>query len=327
LLSKASTTTTVTTTTGPPTTTTTTTRVDLHICTGRIPNNNNNHNNYDHTTAPTTTTDSIPTETSASASHSSIISSASSSSSLCCRHQSTHHHPIPTAANRNGSCGVTGTPSNGGHEQQRQQPVVDARVMTTTSKRMRIPEQYHRITVDGLALPFPFSKKVNCTISKKVSRTTNNNERQQQQNHDGCYDDNDDEGWGITNDDEHTFILLFIGDDTSRPFSNIVFRLLSETHSRYRPTSIWTWSPTNQTLCTNVLQPFFAKSDRKFSSNEVLLSGAVATDRSANERAVNRLKASGRIAGGIHQSQDLECASDIWIAWGFQCNFMYKPVL
>jgi hypothetical protein len=198
--------------------------------------------------------------------------------------------------------------------------------------------------VDGIALPFPFSKKVNCTISKKVSCTTNNNEQQQQQNHDCCYNDNDDEGWGITNndddDDEHTFILLFIGDDTSRPFSNIVFRLLSETHSRYRPTSIWTWSPTDQTLCTNVLQPFFAKSDRKFSSNEVLLSGAVATDRSANERAVNRLKAksaneravnrlkaSGRIARGIHQRQDLERAADMWIAWGFQCNFMFKPVL
>jgi hypothetical protein len=38
-----------------------------------------------------------------------------------------------------------------------------------------------------------------------------------------------------------------------------------------------------------LLQPLFAKSDRKFTSNEVLLSGAVATDRSANERAVNRL--------------------------------------
>jgi hypothetical protein len=76
-----------------------------------------------------------------------------------------------------------------------------------------------------------------------------------------------------------------------------------------------------------LLQPFFAKSDRKFSSNEVLFSGAVATDRSANERAVNRLKASGRIAGGIHQSQDLDRAADMWIAWGFQCNFMFKPVL
>ena len=76
-----------------------------------------------------------------------------------------------------------------------------------------------------------------------------------------------------------------------------------------------------------LLQPFFAKSDRKFSSREVLLSGAVASDRSGNERAVRRLKSSELIARGIHQKHDLGRFSDLWIAWGFQCNFMFKPVL
>ena len=76
-----------------------------------------------------------------------------------------------------------------------------------------------------------------------------------------------------------------------------------------------------------LLQPFFAKSDRKFLSWEVLLSGAVAHDRSGNERAVNRMKASGMIARGIHQKQDLARTADLWIVWGFQCNFMFKPVL
>ena len=76
-----------------------------------------------------------------------------------------------------------------------------------------------------------------------------------------------------------------------------------------------------------MLQPFFAKSDRKFNSREVLLSGAVASDRSANERAVNRMKESGMIARGIHQTQDLVRSADVWLAWGFQCNFMFKPVL
>jgi hypothetical protein len=33
-----------------------------------------------------------------------------------------------------------------------------------------------------------------------------------------------------------------------------------------------------------LLQPFFARSNRKFSSREVLLSGAVAIDRSDNDR-------------------------------------------
>jgi hypothetical protein len=76
-----------------------------------------------------------------------------------------------------------------------------------------------------------------------------------------------------------------------------------------------------------LLQPFFAKSDRKFSSREVLLSGAIASDRSVNERAVKRMKESGMIARGIHQCQDLVQSADLWLAWGFQCNFMFKPVL
>jgi len=76
-----------------------------------------------------------------------------------------------------------------------------------------------------------------------------------------------------------------------------------------------------------LLQPFFARSDRKFSSREVLLSGAVASDRSGNERAVNCLKSSGMIARGIHQTQDLSRFADVWKAYGFQCNFMYNPVL
>ena len=76
-----------------------------------------------------------------------------------------------------------------------------------------------------------------------------------------------------------------------------------------------------------LLQPFFAKSDRKFTSKEVLLSAAVATDRSANERAVRIMKCSGMLRRGIHHRQNLKQVADLWLAWGFQCNFMYKPVL
>jgi hypothetical protein len=76
-----------------------------------------------------------------------------------------------------------------------------------------------------------------------------------------------------------------------------------------------------------LLQPFFAKSDRKFSSEEVLQSAAVASDRSANERAVRVMKRSGLFTDGIHQKQNLEMMDDMWLAWGFQSNFMYKPVL
>ena len=76
-----------------------------------------------------------------------------------------------------------------------------------------------------------------------------------------------------------------------------------------------------------LLQPFFAKSDRKFTSKEVLLSAAVATDRSGNERAVRAMKRSEFIRRGIHQKQKLDQFADFWLAWGFQVNFMYKPVL
>jgi hypothetical protein len=76
-----------------------------------------------------------------------------------------------------------------------------------------------------------------------------------------------------------------------------------------------------------LLQPFFAKSDRKFSSEEILQSAAVASDRSANERAVRVMKRSGVFTDGIHPRQNLEMMDDMWLAWGFQSNFMYKPVL
>ena len=72
---------------------------------------------------------------------------------------------------------------------------------------------------------------------------------------------------------------------------------------------------------------FFARSDRKFTSKEVTLSGAVASDRSANERAVNRLKLAKTISKGIHPKEDLEDFSEHWITWGFTCNFMWDPVL
>jgi hypothetical protein len=76
-----------------------------------------------------------------------------------------------------------------------------------------------------------------------------------------------------------------------------------------------------------LLQPFFAKSDRKFNSREVLVSGAVASHRSANERAVERMKESRLVCRGIHERVNLTTVADVWLAWGFQSNFMFEPVL
>jgi hypothetical protein len=110
----------------------------------------------------------------------------------------------------------------------------------------------------------------------------------------------------------------FQKNDTSSdlPFTNILDK-------GYRSV-LAAWRAGGQLL----LQPFFAKSDRKFSSDEVLHSAAVAADRAANERAVRRMKECGMIGSrGIHPRESLEMWADIWLAWGFQCNFMYEPVL
>ena len=72
----------------------------------------------------------------------------------------------------------------------------------------------------------------------------------------------------------------------------------------------------------------FAKSDRKFNSREVLISGAVASHQSGNERAVvERMKESNFVCRGIHHRVNFDTVADVWLAWGFQCNFMFEPVL
>uniref|UniRef100_A0A7S4NEM8 DDE Tnp4 domain-containing protein n=1 Tax=Odontella aurita TaxID=265563 RepID=A0A7S4NEM8_9STRA len=76
-----------------------------------------------------------------------------------------------------------------------------------------------------------------------------------------------------------------------------------------------------------VLQPAYKKSERKFTSAEVLLSAAVAADRSGNERAVNVAKRCFILGKGIDPSHRLDEIDDIWLVWGFQANFMFASVL
>jgi hypothetical protein len=74
-------------------------------------------------------------------------------------------------------------------------------------------------------------------------------------------------------------------------------------------------------------QPAFAKSDRKFNTCEVNRSSKVASDRSGNERAVNVAKRAGVLKRGLRPNESPDVIADVRIAWGFQANFMYKPVL
>lgn len=77
------------------------------------------------------------------------------------------------------------------------------------------------------------------------------------------------------------------------------------------------------------LQPDFAESDRQFSRESTLHSAAVAVVRSSNERAVKLMKHSYLFAHGfaLKPRQDPRVVADLWLAWGFQINFMYAPVL
>ena len=46
-----------------------------------------------------------------------------------------------------------------------------------------------------------------------------------------------------------------------------------------------------------------------------------------NLQKVGSCKFSGYLKRGLHQCQDINEFADIWLAWPFQVNFMYKPVL
>ena len=76
-----------------------------------------------------------------------------------------------------------------------------------------------------------------------------------------------------------------------------------------------------------VIQPIFARSDRKFTGRETIHSASVATDRSGNERAVNRCKLSGFIKRGLQKNGNPKLLNNAWLAWSFQTNFMYCSVL
>jgi len=74
-----------------------------------------------------------------------------------------------------------------------------------------------------------------------------------------------------------------------------------------------------------VLQPFYARDDRKYNRHELLHSAAVAAVRSGNERSVRQMKTSWMVKLGCWiQGWDFDVLADLWLAWGFRVNFMYQ---
>ena len=76
-----------------------------------------------------------------------------------------------------------------------------------------------------------------------------------------------------------------------------------------------------------VLQPDWAESDRRFNRTETLGSASVASDRGGNERSVNVSKRAGYISRGFQPNMCPVRMNKAWRTWGFQTNFMFKPVL
>ena len=75
-------------------------------------------------------------------------------------------------------------------------------------------------------------------------------------------------------------------------------------------------------------QPAFLKSDERYGSYAVLRTASVAYTRSGNERSVKHLKHSWTISKGFKEfpNINLDIVADLWLARGFQINFMYEPV-
>ena len=76
-----------------------------------------------------------------------------------------------------------------------------------------------------------------------------------------------------------------------------------------------------------LLQPTFHRTDQKITSRNLLTSATIASDRGGNERAVRVCKYSNLIKRKLHKNSDPAVFNECWLAWSFQVNFMYRPVL
>jgi DDE superfamily endonuclease len=75
-----------------------------------------------------------------------------------------------------------------------------------------------------------------------------------------------------------------------------------------------------------ILQPPFMKSDKRFTTEQVLEAAAIATIRSANERAVSRIKECEYVKKGLREGENVERVCAVFLTFGFQVNFMFYPV-
>ena len=76
-------------------------------------------------------------------------------------------------------------------------------------------------------------------------------------------------------------------------------------------TSYAAWNVGKQT----VIQPPFARSDKRFTGRQTIYSGLIAHDRSGNERGVNVSKRSGLIKRGFQEWMSAKRFNIAWLTW------------
>jgi hypothetical protein len=76
------------------------------------------------------------------------------------------------------------------------------------------------------------------------------------------------------------------------------------------------------------VQPKFWKNGKQFKRNQTLHTACVAVVRAGNERAASRAKVPWLLKRGtVDQLWDVGMFADVWLAWGFQINFVCDTVL
>jgi hypothetical protein len=111
--------------------------------------------------------------------------------------------------------------------------------------------------------------------------------------------------------------MMFVRDDLvfqDIPFTNITYKGFRVTADCFRVGG------------QRVLQPPFMKSDKRFTTEQTVEAAAIATIRSANERAVNRIKECEYIKKGLREAENVERVSAVFLTFGYQTNFMFYPV-
>jgi DDE superfamily endonuclease len=114
---------------------------------------------------------------------------------------------------------------------------------------------------------------------------------------------------------QNTYIETHDKETSSEPWYNILDRGFRVTTTVYKHGK------------GHVVQPSFCVADRRFVAHETIRGAKISSDRSGNERAVRVIKYCSYIKDGLYQGESAIRLCDVYLVWGFQANFVYRPIL